>query len=258
MTTHGSTAMIDNGQFEVRKPVLWFRAIGETIPDGPSDLVQNSTTVYQSTLARPGDRFYLVDGTLVHEGRDGVLSVGALTLRGNLRNNVREAFVLTRNDELSLKSILNKPVRVPEIPAERFPSTHCGVVREDVSPALAELMDATEAFRHDCDQDGGWAVNCSDIGLERTVSLYVLDIETQISLVQIEVASNARTAKVSVADKEFGPTLIGALRDAGIPASDDGVVQGVVWDRDAWSSVQASLSQLFFRQSSANTMAMAV
>lgn len=250
--------MIDNGQFEVRKPVLWFQAIGETIPDGPSDLGQNSTTVYQSTLARPGDKFYLVNGRLVHEGLDGNRSVGALTLRASAADNVREAFILTRNNEFSLKSILNRPARVPEVPAERFSSSHCGVVRKDVSPAFVELMDATAEFRHDCDDDGGWAVNCSDIGLDRTVSLYVLDIETQISLVQIEVGSNARTAKVSVADKKFGPTLIGALREGGIPVSHEGVVEGIVWDRDTWSSVQASLSQLFFRQSAANTMAMAV
>ncbi len=250
--------MIDNAQFEVRKPVLWFQAIGKTIPDGPTDLCQNSTTVYQSILAHPGDSFYLLGGELVHRGRDGVLSVGALTLRGHAADNVREAFVLTRNNEFSLKSILNKPARVPDVPADRFSSTHCGVVRKDVSPAFVELMDATEAFRHDCDNDGGWAVNCSDIGLDRTVSLYVLDIETQISLVQIEVGSNARTAKVSVAHMEFGPTLIGALREGGIPVSDDGLVEGIVWDQTTWFAVQASLSQLFFRQSAANTMAMAV
>lgn len=250
--------MIDNGQFEVRKPVLWFRAIGQTTPDGPIDLEERASTVFESTLARPGDRFYLVDGALVHERRDGTLSNGALTLRGTAQDNVREAFAMTKAGELSLAGILNVPSRIPETPATRFSDTHCGVERRDVSPAFAEMMDATEGFRHDCDADGGWAVNCCDFGLERKTALSILDIETQISLIQIEVDSNTRVATVSVSDREFSPTLIGTLREAGIPVSDAGVAEGVIWNGETWSAAQAALSGLFFKQSAAPALAMAV
>ncbi|MDW9478624.1 hypothetical protein GOB57_07895 [Sinorhizobium meliloti] len=250
--------MIDNGQFEVRRPVLWFRAIGETAPDGPADLDERSTTVYESTLARPGDKFYLVNGVLIHEDREGSLSLGALTLRGSTADNGRESFALTRNNEVALKSILNRPAHVPKVPAERFASTHCGLVRSDVSPAFTEMMNATGEFRHDCDQDGGLSVNCSDFGVERSVSFYVLDIETQTSLIGIVVGSNTRTATITVTDKEFSPVVSASLREAGIPVSEEGLAEGIAWDADAWSAAQASLSRLLFNQSAAHTLALAV
>jgi hypothetical protein len=251
--------MIDNGQFAVRKPVLWFKAIGKTIPDGPVDLGESSTTVYRSTLARPGEHFYLVNGALVHEARDGSLSVGALTLRALTSENVRQAFVLTKNDELALKSILNTPARIPETPDERFPSTHSGVVRGDLSPSFSDLMDATQEFRDECDRDGAWMASCSDFGMDRTVAIYVLDIETHISVVQIEVDSNARTAKVSVADREFSPAVTEALQGAGIPLSKEGTVEGIVWDADSWSATQTALMQLFFyKKAAVPAVAMAV
>lgn len=242
--------MIDNGQFEVRNPVLWFRAIGTTSPDGFADLGEHSATVYESALANPGDRFYLVDGALVHEGRDGQLSSGALTLRGSAADNTREAFSMTRATDLVLKSILNTPARVPAAPAERFHGSHCGIVRQAFSPAFVEMMDATEEFRHDCDKDGGWAVTCSDYGLERKVVFSVMDIETQLPLLTINRSCSEAT--VFVADSEFAPSVAEALHDAGITQTEKGLTPV------SWPAVQDALSRLFFPKPKIPAMALAV
>jgi hypothetical protein len=242
--------MIDNGQFEARTPVLWFKAIGTTSPDGLDDLGERSTTVYESALARAGDRFYLVDGALVHESRDGQLSAGALTLRGSAADNTREAFVLTRANDLVLKSILNTPSRVPAVPADRFSGSHVGIVRQALSPAFVEMMDATEDFRHDCDEDGGWGVTCSDYGLERKVVLSVVDIESQMPLLTIDRSGSETT--VYVADSDFAPSASEALRNAGIVAS------GKAASAVSWSAVQEALSGLFFPKSATPAMAMAM
>jgi hypothetical protein len=248
--SYRSNPMIDNAQFEVRNPVLWFKAIGTTAPDGPADLKEHSATVYESSLAIAGDRFYLVDGSLVHEGRDGSLSAGALTLRGSVADNAREAFALTRATDISLKSILNTPSRVPAAPAERFHSSHPGIVRQAVSPAFVEMMDATEEFRHDCDEDGGWAVICSDYGFERKVVFSVMDIETQMPLLTINRSGSEAT--VYVADSEVAPSVSEALRNAGIVEPERGIAAV------SWTAVQDALSHLFFPKDATPLMAMAV
>jgi hypothetical protein len=253
-----SNAMIDNGQFEVRKPLLWFRAIGQTIPDGLPDLEERVSTVYASALAKPGEHFYLVDGVLVQQGRDGTLAAGALTLRGTPQDNVREAFLMTLAEELSLISLLNTPPCLPTTPSERYSDLHCGVVRIEVSPEFAKMMDATVAFRHECDADGGWAVNCRDFGTDRKIALSVVDIETQLWLVQIEVDSHTQMASISVADREFNATLIAALRNAGMSISDMGIAEGQSWDGEMWSLAQSILSDLFFKRVSTPAIAMAV
>ncbi|MBY3433001.1 hypothetical protein HFN89_02255 [Rhizobium laguerreae] len=242
--------MIDNAQFEVSNPVLWFKAIGTTAPDGPADLDERSATVYESALADPGDRFYLVDGALIHEGRDGQLHVGALTLRGNGADNTREAFLLTRATDLTLKSILNTPARVPAVPSDRFPASHCGIVRQALSPAFAEMMDATEGFRHDCDEDGGWTVACSDYGLERNLVFSVVDIETQMPLLTIN--GSGCEATVYVADGEFALSVSEALHNVGIKESEKGPTAV------SWTAVQQALSLLFFPKAATPAMAMAV
>ncbi|MCV9963959.1 hypothetical protein OIU34_18945 [Pararhizobium sp. BT-229] len=249
--------MIDNGQFEVRKPVLWFRAIGKTIPDGLVGLVEQSITVYETSLARPGDLFYLVEGALVHQGRDGSLSLGAFNLRNQKGDNAREGFLLTKHNDLALKSILNTPARIPVVPVGKFPASHCGVVRPDLSPAFAEMLEATEEFRHDCDQDGAWTVDCTDYGITRAISFSVHDVETQISLVRIEYSPISRSAVVTVADREFASAVIGSLRDVGITISDEGVADDHAWDADAWRASQSALSKLFFRRSATPSLAMA-
>ncbi|MCS4090041.1 hypothetical protein [Rhizobium sp. BK176] len=242
--------MIDNGQFEVRTPVLWFKAIGTTAPDGLDDLGQRTTTVYESALARAGDRFYLVDGALVHEGRDGQLSAGALTLRGSSADNTREAFVLTRANDLVLKSILNTPARVPAVPADRFNGSHPGIVRQALSPAFVEMMDATEDFRHNCDEDGGWAVTCSDYGFERKVVFSVVDIESQVPLLTINRTGSETT--VYVADSDLAPSASEALRNAGVVESGKG------GNAVSWQAVQDALSGLFFPKAATPAMAMAL
>jgi hypothetical protein len=242
--------MIENGQFEARTPVLWFRAIGKTAPDGIADLGEHSATVYESALACAGDRFYLVDGTLVHEGRDGQLSAGALTLRGSAADNTREAFSLTRAAELTLKSILNTPPYVPDAPAERFHGSHTGIVRKVFSPAFVEMMDATEDFRHDCDEYGGWTVTCSDYGIERKIGFSVVDIETQLPLLTIN--RTASEATVYVADSDFAPSVSEALRGAGIADTESGI------SAISWPTLQDTLSRLFFPRAATLTMAMAV
>lgn len=252
--------MIENNVYEVKQPILWFRMVGHTSPDGVLDFPEQGMPVYESILAAPGDRFRLIENQIVHEAVDGMLSRGVFRLNGhgNNENDIYEAMRLQVAGDIGLGNSDQPTPMLPQMPATVFTSCHSGIIRRDFSPAFCALMDATEALRHDCDADGSWIICCGDYGESRTVSLSFLDVETHLSILQIEYDPMAGSFSVTTGDNEFAPALADALREAGLVVGRDGKLGGNTSAADTWSAAQNALAGVFLGRTSALPMAMSM
>ena len=234
-------------QYVVKNPVLWFMATGQTQPDAPVGFLERSYTVYRSVLAAPGDRFHLVDGVLVHEDGTGKLSTGLMRLHYSRdQMEVFEAMKLFVSGDLDVVGPAARPqTEVPEIPTALYPSNHPGVERDRVSPAFVSMMDSTEDFRHDCDEDGAWTVICSDYGMTRTVALTVSDVETGSPQLHVELDPLSGTATITAVDQDIRAGVVDGFRAAGITVDADGMVKAPAWSTENWSVLQDCLSNAF-------------
>lgn len=250
--------MIDNAKFEVRKPLLWFRVIGHTSSDSLFGEEEALLPVFESALAKAGDELFLVAGEIFVKSLSGNVGIGALTLRGTARDNVRNAFALAVSGELSLSAVDYRLDAPPAPPAMRFPDTHAGIVRTDVSPEFSAMVDATETLRHGCEEDATVTVVCSDLGLDRTISLAIIDVETQTAKVRIEIDTASGAAVLDAWDSECKTDLIGSFRDAGIAVSDNGRFDAAEWDHARWADTQTVLARAILRHGTRPVLAMAM
>lgn len=228
----------------VRTPVLWFREIGRTASDAPFGFPEQSYAVFASALAMKGDRFHFVECQLVHESAGGSLSRAAMRLQGNsdIRTDLYEAMKLAAAGDLAI--VLALPPVVPPRPAREYPSVHTGVERLEVSPAFAEMMDATEGFRHDCDDQGYLSVICSDYGPSRAVTLCVVDPETGHPSLFVEHDPLSSAATLTVVDEALRTDVAAALGDIGISLEGDGVFTLADFRDGGWDTLVAGLTSV--------------
>jgi hypothetical protein len=246
----------------VKKPVLWFEAIGKTAPDAPLGFPEQASVVYRSSLALPGERFHLIDGNLVHEAHDGRLSPGALRV-GSGTTNVLDAVRLVMSGAFGPEAATKiAKVTVPTMPEVVYPAHHVGIERNAVSPAYVAMMDNTEELRHDCFEEGEWAIMCSDYGVKRTVTFSVADAETGLPRLNIEHDPATDTAEITVVHSNENALIIGALASEGISMEGRGSIRICGWSAGHWAAVQSALSAALFDHRAASpiamTMAMAI
>lgn len=229
--------------YAVRSDVLWFRAIGRTSSDALLGFPERSYTVFSSEIAKRGDIFAFVDGHLIHMDRTGALSRGAFRLHGtdNSPADLLEATKLLAVGALDIEPAVTS-LHLPPLPDHVFTSSHCGIERNAVSPAFAEMMDATEDFRHACDDEGGWAIICSDFGASRTVTMSIVDPETGHPAIYVEHDPLSDVASLTVHDEAMRESILETLSTEGIRIGGAGVFTLSDWHEQGWQALSDGLA----------------
>jgi hypothetical protein len=225
--------------YVVRKPTLWFKAVGRAQPDVPHGLHENDVIVYQSTLASFGDRFHVADGRCIHQSASGEYSLGAMRL-GTAHDENAEMTRLIMTGVLR-PDVRQESVPMPEIPQTVFPANHGPVVRDASSPAFAEMMFYTEELRLECFEDGDWSVMCSDYGVKRTVVFTVAEAEAGTPVIRVELDPATEVADIAVMDTLYSQRLVGALAAEAISLEGKPTIRVCGWNYQAWEGVQSAL-----------------
>lgn len=194
----------DRRHFEVSETVLWFRWAG-TRPETGTDRRQ---PVYEAVRASPGEAFHLVADGLVHVALDGTRSFGVMAVGDHAALGLEDLdgvqgdilSAMERSGRLVAAPATAGGVTVPSARGRDFPAGHVGIARIDTSPEFQVLMTELEDVRFDLAEEGVYDVLCGDFGRNRTVTIGIVDRETDTVVIRLEHDTLTDAVKVIFSD----------------------------------------------------------
>jgi hypothetical protein len=191
-------------RYEVSKPLLWFRFLGLTLPDGFDALDERRYPVYESLRAQVGDAFQFQGGSLIHLSADGRTSFASMRAdHGDTVNASMHDLVVLSEAGLVRPAAA---VHIPhvEMPEATFASNFGDVVRTDVSPEYAAMLEETEAFRRRTDDSGAVNVACRDFAARRELGFSILDVELGLPIANFQIDPVAGSLNMAFSTSKLG------------------------------------------------------